>query len=132
LLAATVLFANIPAEEKKPAQPALHQVEQNLIDLTNAERARHGLRPLRLDAWLLKSARRHAGWMARTGNMVHTSAPVAENIAMGQQNSTEAIRSWMNSPGHRANMLSGSYSRIGAAAYSGSNGQIFWCLQFLD
>lgn len=131
LLAVAVLFAVVPAEPKKSEQPTLHQVEQNLIDLTNAERARHGLGPLRLDAWLLKSARSHAGWMARTGKMVHTSAAVAENIALGQQTSAEAVRSWMNSTGHRANML-GNYTRVGAAAYTGSGGRIYWCLQFLQ
>ena len=50
---------------------------------------------------------------------------------MGQNSSAEAVNSWMNSPGHRANMLNGGYSRIGAAAYTGSNGRVFWCVQFL-
>jgi len=131
LLAAAVLFA-VPAEAKPAERPALHKVEENLIELTNAERARFGLRPLRLDASLLKSARSHAGWMARSGNLQHTTAAVAENIAMGQQSSAEAVRSWMNSSGHRANMLNASYTRIGPAAYTGRNGRIFWCLQFLQ
>ena len=42
------------------------------------------------------------------------------------------VDQWMNSPGHRANMLNAGYTRIGPAAYTGRNGRIFWCLQFLQ
>ena len=69
--------------------------------------------------------------MTNSGNLSHTSQPVAENIAMGQTNSSEAVRSWMNSPGHRANMLNPGYSRVGAAAYRTRRGAIYWCVQFL-
>jgi uncharacterized protein YkwD len=134
LVLASVL-ANAPEAKSAapaPAAPALHSVEQGLIDKTNAVRARHGLRPLRIDWHLLRSARRHAAWMTRSHNLQHTSAPVAENIAMGQQSTGEAVQSWMNSPGHRANMLNASYSRVGAAAYTASNGSVYWCIQFLQ
>lgn len=133
-LAASLLAAN-PTEVKSAPQPKpaadLHPVEHELVERTNAQRRRFGLRPLRLDFGLLRSARRHASWMTRSYNLQHTSASVAENIAMGQQSSTEAVQSWMNSPGHRANMLNASYTRVGAAAYTASNGQKFWCIQFL-
>jgi uncharacterized protein YkwD len=72
--------------------------------------------------------------MAQSGNFVHTSKPLAENIALGQRDAAEALSSWMNSSGHRANILSGSYSRIGIAAYQsgGPDGPIYWCQQFLQ
>jgi uncharacterized protein YkwD len=57
---------------------------------------------------------------------------VAENIAMGQRSSTEAVQSWMSSPGHRANILDASYTRIGVSAYRTPDGTIFWCQQFLQ
>jgi uncharacterized protein YkwD len=95
------------------------------------ERQRYGLRPLTIDERLMASARKHCAWMARSGSLMHTSAAVAENIAMGQPNSVQAVRDWMNSPGHRANMLNGSYTRMGAAGYTGPGGQVFWCVQFL-
>jgi len=60
----------------------------------------------------------------------HTPLPVAENIAMGQQSSQEVVNDWMRSPGHRANILSGVYRRIGVAAYRTVDGTIFWCQQF--
>jgi uncharacterized protein YkwD len=128
LLAMALVSAN-PA----PAQsaPALHPVEQNIIHYTNIERSRHGLPPLKLDTSLLQSARHHAAWMASAHSLQHTSAMVAENIAMGQSSSQQAVRDWMNSPGHRANIL-GRYTRVGAAAYTSANGSIYWCLQLLN
>lgn len=110
---------------------SLKSVENNLVARTNAERLRNGRAPLVLDGSLMRSARRHAAWMARNRRMQHTRAAVAENIAMGQSSSNEAVRDWMNSPGHRANILSGQYTRIGVAAYRGYDGQVYWCQQFL-
>lgn len=107
-------------------------VELRIVERTNAERAQRGLSPLILDESLMKSARKHCGWMARSHTLRHTSAAVAENIAMGQSNASEAMRSWMNSSGHRANILNRRWRRIGVAAYVASDGTIFWCQQFLD
>jgi uncharacterized protein YkwD len=113
------------------ARPALLTIEQNIVQQTNSHRSRFGLPPLQVDHQLMQSARHHAAWMARNRVMRHTSAMVAENIAAGQSSSGEAVSDWMNSPGHRANILSGSYSRIGVAAYRGHDGQVYWCQQFL-
>lgn len=118
------------AAAERAAAPALHTVEQNLVYYTNLQRQRHGLPPLTLDTGLLQSARSHASWMARSNSLTHTTRSVAENIAMGQPNSLQAVRDWMNSPGHRANMLNGGYSRVGAAAYTSASGAVYWCLQF--
>ncbi|MCA9212766.1 MAG: hypothetical protein KDB27_06870 [Planctomycetales bacterium] len=107
-------------------------IEHNIIAKTNAERKRNGLAALTCDTSLLKSARRHCNWMARSRSMQHTSAVVAENIAMGQSSSTEVVRDWMNSPGHRANILNRAHTRIGVAAYRARNGQVYWCQQFLQ
>jgi uncharacterized protein YkwD len=121
-----------PQTEKAPAQPLdLHPVEARVIERTNSQRIRHGLRPLRVDRRLLFSARRHAAWMTNARSMTHTSAAVAENIAMGQNSSAEVINAWMNSSGHRANILNPSYTRIGVAAYTTPGGTIYWCQQFL-
>ena len=119
------------AAEAKAVALNLHPIETKLIEYTNAERARHGLRPLVIDASLITSARQHTSWMCRSGQLRHTNQNVAENIAMGQSSVSEAIRSWMSSPGHRANMLSPRYTRIGVAAYRIGNGPVFWCQQFM-
>lgn len=118
------------AEAEKPASPAMHPVEAQIIKFTNAERAKHGLSPLKADAQLLKSARSHAMWMTTRRTLTHTRQAVAENIALGQQSAREVVRSWMNSSGHRANILSRRHGRIGVAAYVANNGQIYWCQQF--
>jgi uncharacterized protein YkwD len=121
-----------PQAEKAPAQPLdLHPVEARVIERTNSQRIRHGLRPLRVDRRLLFSARRHAAWMTNARSLTHTSAGVAENIAMGQNSSSEVITAWMNSSGHRANILNPGYTRIGVAAYVTPGGTIYWCQQFL-
>ena len=112
-------------------QMDLLEVEQQIIKRTNAERSRHGLPVLTTDVDLMKSARSHTVWMAQRTALRHTSDLVAENIAKGQETPTQAVRAWMNSSGHRANILSSSYSRIGVAAYRGSDGRVYWCQQFL-
>jgi len=115
-----------------PAAPVkIHATELQLVERTNVERARYGLPPLTLDPGLLHSARRHTAWMTRNRVLRHTSAPVAENIAMGQPSTAHAIQDWMRSPGHRANILNGSYTRIGVAGYRAPDGTVYWCQQFL-
>jgi uncharacterized protein YkwD len=109
----------------------LNPVEERIVQKTNAERRRHGLPPLSVDGHLVRSARRHTAWMTRSRTLRHTSSAVGENIAMGQQSSHEAVRAWMSSSGHRANILSSQYSKIGVAAYTASDGTVYWCQQFL-
>lgn len=116
-----------PAAQKKVE---LIAIERNVVDRTNAERARYGLPPLEVDDRLMESARAHATWMTLNQTMQHTRQPVAENIAMGQRDSQEVVQCWMNSSGHRANILNGGHRRIGVAAYRTIQGTIFWCQQF--
>lgn len=129
---ALCLWAVIAPPVARANDPArLHPVEANIVAQTNAQRARYGLPPLAVDLTLVQSARDHAAWMTNSHNLQHTRSAVAENIAMGQQNTAEAIQSWMNSPGHRANILNGGYRRIGVAAFVTPEGTCFWCQQFL-
>jgi len=124
-----------PKTEEKPAEKAkqgldLLPVEQSIVDYTNAERSRFGLQPMAVDANLMATARQHCAWMTNYRQLVHTRIGVAENIAMGQPNSQDVVRCWMNSSGHRANILNGGHRRIGVAAYRTPEGTIFWCQQF--
>ena len=132
IVCASVSGAFVTPPENRAAQPpALHPLEARVIEKTNSQRARHGLPPLAVDHGLLQSARNHAAWMTNSRSMVHTNKPVGENIAMGQRSSAEVMDSWMNSSGHRANILSSGYTRIGVAAYTTPEGTIYWCQQFL-
>lgn len=121
------------AAEAPQIEPDLEllDIEKSIIQFTNLERVRYGLPELQVDNSLMKSARQHARWMTLSRRLQHTNQPVAENIAMGQPDSQSVLRSWMNSPGHRSNILNGSHRRIGVAAYQTEEGRIFWCQQFL-
>jgi len=105
-------------------------IERSVVEATNAERAQYGLPPLEVDDDLMRTARDHCAWMTNAESMRHTSQPVAENIAMGQESPSHVLRTWMGSSGHRANILNGAFRRIGVAAYQTPRGVIFWCQQF--
>ena len=105
------------------------QVESAVIARTNAARSRSGLPPLAADGQLMNGARNHARWMARNRNLSHGSG-VTENIGMGQTSASEAVSSWMNSSGHRANILGGGHTRIGVAMAHSADGTAYWCQQF--
>jgi len=116
-------------EQKTTATPAALKAEHpeiftKLLDATNAERIKLGLRPMKMDPVCMKAASRWAGHMARTGSFYHSNFG-RENIAMGQRSVSEVTRTWMNSSGHRANILSGA-TRLGVACYRGRNGSIYW------
>jgi len=110
-------------------QSPTYKNERLLLKLVNEKRKEYNLPPLILDRRLHLQARQHCWWMARSRNMTHSTG-VAENIAMGQPTATAVVSSWMNSPGHRANILNPSYRRIGLAGYYSTNRVTFWCQQF--
>ena len=78
----------------------------------------------------MKTAREHCSWMTWNRIFQHTRRPVAENIAMGQPNSQDVVRTWMNSSGHRANILNPNHHHIGVGAYRTEGGTIYWVQQF--
>ncbi|MGL6226522.1 MAG: CAP domain-containing protein [Thermoguttaceae bacterium] len=109
----------------------LTKAERSVIAITNLERARRGVKPLMPDRNLMLSARKHAAWMSVSGIFRHGNARAAENIAMGQRSSSSAMRSWMNSSGHRSNLLASGHGHIGVGAYQSLGGQMYWCQQFV-
>ncbi|KYQ89940.1 hypothetical protein DLAC_08511 [Tieghemostelium lacteum] len=121
---------------------------QYQLGLVNAQRANAQLPPLTLDDCLQKSAQRQSEYQAYHKNMTHDSdlgtlfermekfgvvnaTRVAENVAMGQQNDDQVMTSWMNSPGHRANIL-GNYTRIGFGYAKDSDGAPYWTQHFTN
>lgn len=117
-----------PATEDK-ATFRLIGLEKQIVDQTNAERAKRGLSQLAVDPNLVGLARQHAGWMARHRRLQHSHSGSAENIAMGYPNVNAVLRGWMGSRGHRANILGG-YRYIGVGAQRDSGGRMWWCQQF--
>lgn len=138
-------LALVPAATAGSQTTTLSQNERALLTAVNDVRASHGLRALRVDATLVRAARSYSAHMIRTGTFTHGAmgarlaqagarGPVyGENLAWGVGASAGArtiVRSWMASPGHRANILNCGLTRLGVGVgYGGSYG-ITWTQLF--
>lgn len=118
-----------------------------VLALTNAARAAAGLRPLAGDARLAAAAQAHSADMAERAFYAHTSpegrAPwdraaaagsghrsIGENIACGQRTPREVVQGWMDSPGHRANILGEDFTHLGAGFAGGGPAGTYWTQLF--
>lgn len=118
-----------------------------VVELTNAERVRHGRRPLTVDGRLAAAAQVHSTDMVRRAFFAHESPDgsqvwdravaagyayrkVAENIAAGQRIADEVVRGWMGSPGHRANILDRDLTQIGVGRAEGGSYGVYWTQVF--
>jgi uncharacterized protein YkwD len=100
-----------------------------VIRLSNTERSNAGCDALRPDARLAEAAGAHSADMAVRDYFSHTTpeglsfvdrvraagypSPGGENIAWGQRNPAAVVEDWMNSPGHRRNILNCDFTAIG-------------------
>ncbi|MFE0405710.1 MULTISPECIES: sigma-70 family RNA polymerase sigma factor [Streptomyces] len=129
-----------------PQQEAPSGTVGQVVALVNKERAAAGCGPLAEDSLLDKSAQAHSADMAARDFFDHTNPDGAdpgqritaagyrwstygENIAMGQQTPEAVMESWMNSPGHRANILNCSFKDIGVGVHEGPGGP-WWTQNF--
>jgi uncharacterized protein YkwD len=104
--------------------------EHEVVRLVNAERARRGLRPLAASDRLMVDARQWSEVQASRGRMYHSRMGYRENVAYGQQSPQEVVRTWMNSSGHRKNILAPSTSAIGVGLAYSANGRPYWTQVF--
>jgi uncharacterized YkwD family protein len=141
-----------PVAEKPATAPStqasgnISSIEQQVLTLTNQERAKAGLKALATDAALMDSARAKSADMSKNNYFSHTSPTMgspfdqmkakgiqykaaAENIAMGQQSAAEVVKAWMESPGHRANIMNGNFTHIGIGYVAQGN---YWTQQFIQ
>ena len=103
--------------------------ENDVVARVNAERRSRGLRPLKVSEKLMTVARGWSGVQARQRRMYHSNNGFGENVAYGQRDPAEVMHAWMNSPGHRKNILNPNYSEIGVGAVA--NGRsIYWTQVF--
>lgn len=112
------------------------------VSLVNTERRRAGLRELTLDPDLERAAGEYAALMAESGQLTHAlgggfparargwGRAAGENIAEGYATPADAVRGWMASPGHRANILGRQYTSTGAGVAVDSRGRKWWCQEF--
>jgi len=144
-----------PAPAAKPApapvvvvrsENLLTQEEQSIVDFTNNERARYGLPAFTATPALMRLAREQSQLMASARVMSHAvngrhltfrlqqagypTYTVAENCGMGVGSPQQAVQMWMNSAGHRTNLLNGGYREIGVAMAWGSDGRPYYTQVF--
>jgi hypothetical protein len=115
---------------------------QRVIDLVNAERRKAGVSPLKVSSCAGNAAQEWSEHMADTSNMEHRdnlselmrdcgARSIGENIAYGQKSPESVMTAWMNSSGHRANILRSSYTHIGVGLEIDENGRRWWTQNFL-
>jgi uncharacterized protein YkwD len=118
--------------------------ENEVVRLANIERGKAGCGELRSDDRLRTAMRLHVQELGTRGGLYisHDSfdgrsfvdrakaqqynAPGGENVARGQSDAADAMNSWMNSDGHRKNILNCSFKAIGVGAAKGVDGTIVW------
>ena len=130
--------------EAIPAPPAADSefsaTNTNLLATHNREREYKGRTGLKLDETLVVYAQKHSDWMARKKNLKHSDIgvllgkfhTVGENIAWNQEDENEVTESWMNSKGHRENIMNRSFGRVGFGVSKASDGSLYWCAVFGD
>lgn len=137
--------AQKPTNSGTPTSSSISQFEKEVVELTNAERAKYGLTALTIDTELSKVARTKSQDMKDRNYFDHTSptygspfdmmkqfginySSAGENIAQGQTTPQQVVQAWMNSEGHRANILKASYTHIGVGYVQSGN---YWTQMFI-
>ncbi|ENY8304262.1 TPA: sporulation protein [Clostridioides difficile] len=122
--------------------------QKEVVDLVNIERAKAGLNPLTLDSSISNVATKKSQDMIDNNYFSHNSPTygspfdmlkkfgisyktAGENIAMGQKTPKEVVNAWMNSEGHRKNIMNPNFSKIGVGVAQKSGGSIYWTQIFV-
>ncbi|MGW2560033.1 CAP domain-containing protein [Streptomyces sp. NPDC001514] len=137
--------ATPPKPPRSKAPTGAVAAEAAVLRLVNEERAKVGCSPVRADASLAALAGSFSADMATRGFFDHTdldgdtpwdraaqagvTGMAAENIARGQADAETVMRSWMNSDGHRANILNCDYRTMGVGVYFADGGP-WWTQDF--
>jgi uncharacterized YkwD family protein len=149
--AAAPTTKSAPAGNTATAAPASANIgayEQQVVDLVNKERTATGLSALKVNTKLAGMAEKKAEDlrdnnyfdhqsptygspfdMMRQFGISYTSA--GENIAKGQRTPDEVMNGWMNSPGHRANIMNTDYTEIGVGYVTDGSGTGYWVQEFI-
>ncbi|MFD2923612.1 CAP domain-containing protein [Halobacillus naozhouensis] len=138
--------SQVPAEV---IEQATSSYEEKVVQLVNEERAKEGLSPLKMHDRLSDLARMKSQDMADKGYFSHTSptygspfdmmqqynfsySAAGENIAAGQRTPQEVVEGWMNSPGHRANIMNEHFTHIGVGYVEGGSYGTYWTQLFMN
>jgi uncharacterized YkwD family protein len=124
-------------------------MEKEVLALVNQEREKHGLKPLQLDTAVSKAADMKSKDMRDHHYFDHQSPTygspfemmkqqgidfkaAGENIAAGQKTAEEVMDGWMNSEGHRANILNPDFTHIGIGYVQGGDYGTYWTQLFIQ
>lgn len=154
LFVVVLILLNSSSGPRRPAEPSLPAPdgwEGQVARITNAERSSRGLAQLVFDAKLADISRLHSADMNNRRFFDHNNpsgespgdrarkagypwGAIGENIAAGYGTPEAVMRGWMNSPGHRSNILGTSYKRIGVGVIRKNDGQgtPIWTQMFSD
>jgi uncharacterized protein YkwD len=141
--------ASSRAGSTPPVASRYNATESRIFDLINAQRQHQGLRPLVYNPQLDRMAKIQAENMARYQKMAHVlpgaNLPtlsdrakyvgyvyghIAENVALGFPNAETVVEGWMNSSGHRRNILDSDVVETGIGIARSSAGGIYYCQVF--
>lgn len=135
-----------PVQNEQPSSN-IGSYELQVLNLVNEQRANYGLPALKYSTQLEAVAYSHSKDMAQNNYFSHTNLSgqspfdrmrlagisyrsAAENIAAGQRTPQEVVNAWMNSSGHRANILNSSVTEMGVGIYSGGSYGVYWTQLF--
>ena len=133
--------------EKPNNNDSILSIETEVVRLVNVERSKAGLPALQIDQEVSKVARLKSEDMAKKNYFNHTSPTygspfemlkkfnityktAGENIAKGQKTAESVVNAWMNSEGHRKNILSSSFTHIGVG-YATKGSTPYWTQMFI-
>jgi uncharacterized protein YkwD len=135
---ATPTLTPVPTSTPLPSNTPEPTVSQSVayalevVALVNEERALHEVPALSINWTLMANAGDWSAFMAENNVFYHSGYQVGENVGAGYESPGEVVAGWMNSSGHRANILDPSFTQAGAGyAYSSeSTFKHYWTLQF--
>jgi uncharacterized protein YkwD len=131
-----------------PTATPMPDLENDVLNQTNAARVANKCAPLQMEPHLLSAARLHSADMAENGYFDHIgldhlgpdarmkaagydiSAGWAENIAEGYPTADAVMSAWLSSAGHRGNILNCGLKSIGIGIARAANGQLYWTQDF--
>ncbi len=139
--------SNTTSNLKPPSNNVNASIAEQMLALVNAERTKAGVAPLTLSTEVSSVAQVKSDDMAKNGYFDHNSPTygspftmlsdfgvtyrtAGENIAKGQQSTEAVMKAWMNSSGHKANILSPNFKQLGVG-YSANNGSPVWVQMFI-
>ncbi len=133
--------------EEDSSDNSVHPYLKQVVDLVNTERAKEGLAPLTVNTKVQAAAQVRA--MESEKLFSHTRPDgssfatalkeqgvsyrrAGENIAWGQRTPEQVVNAWMNSAGHRANIMNPNFTTMGVGYYQNTNGTNYWCQLFTN